>query len=915
MDDPTTPPSINGSRSSPQNQDGREIRTTTSTRDGSRVVRVMESDGTTRRVAKLIGLQGMSSSVVDPITGDVERVIDKTFFHNAVASFLASKHFNERRGDILPHLPALLQGCDFYWNYEYRDGQWSALQATRELLESINSAFRHRPARTNGTAPTEGEEEILLTGLSEGKNSQTNNIKQYTTTLEPFAAYGAYWSRVSGILSAVTAGLDIPYVTGGSTSAELNSAPLFARTVPTNDLDAHAAILYYQSIGVKHVACLFIKDSWGINYHASLSKYGRQFGVSVASFPYDVDSIERTIVNLHASGYRYVYAIMHNWKHVMKIAVQQGIAGRPEYVWIAAEEKKWTGHDFQVNRKTEGDLAQALHGAGTINIHFPHNHGFEVAMQEMTFNKDLQQEFIDAQVLPEIFNDYDFPQYDPTGFANAIFDAVIALGVTACNTSNPSLPDLFTGTEFYNALLHTEFDGISGHVGFDPRTGTRMPDGVQYSVECLQLSDDRSDEETYRFQSHLVSTVNYDYLTSYGPFVYHDNTTTQPPALPLIANQNLNLLPLWAQICGYVFAGIVILLSVVCCIWTSRNRSAFVVRASQPFFLCQLCVGIFVMALAIIPASFPGASALHTTDQNQLRHEEEDTLTMDVACMSALWLLFIGFSLLFSALTSKTWRLNQLIAQGFGFRHTQVHIQHAMTPLYVGLCIHVILLLCITIISPLEYQRIQIDNFDRFGRSVESYGTCRPTDSRFNYFLGILLVTDFIGVLVVTHEAYKSRDVPIDFSDANSLALCMMSILETLLVGGPVLLVVQDDPTVVFLVGSALLSVCSLAILLLLYIPKYKGRNRRHRILSVVRALRRRRSYFSAAGAGSGSMNECWSGRRSHSSSGAIGSGSNNSLAGKRSVNSDTGKRRSVSSDSGKMAFVRKGGEAATSIR
>jgi len=834
-------------------------------RNGSSILRL--DDRT--RVGKLVGLQGFSDIVATGAAGGGkrQRKIDKIFLYNAVASFLASKHFNERLGTILPHLPTELvdDECDFYWSYEYRDGQQQGLEATRQLMEALDLAWdaSHNHSSSHSSL---GEDADASTGTSNASTVGTassaswlrhNNrttalrLREAAYYLNPFAIYGAFWSRVSKVVTSITAAFEIPYIAGVSTSAELEGVPYFARTSPNNEGDAQAAIVYYQHYmqmkkqRARHVAVLFIKDSWGINYHAALQKYANRVeGLTLHAFAYDPETLEQTLNNLKQSQYRYVFAIMHNWRDVLSVAYDKGIVGRPDYVWIAAEEKKWTGADFQLERgrqqeedgqQGEYNLAQALHGIGTLNVYFEPAPAFEQALEEFSRNRTLQQEFIDIQAHQGIFENYTFPEYGPTGFANAIFDAVLALGVTACNASN-GLPDRFTGAEFYEALKHTKFDGVSGRVQFDPDTGTRLAAHVRYSVEYIVLSDNRSDDSYYRFDSKIVAIMQQDNLTAYHPFLHHDNTTNSPQDLPPIDDVNLNLLPPGVHILGYALAGIVMVASIVCFIWTFLSRDIFVVRVSQPFFLCQLCVGTFLMALAIIPWSFPLSSSAYTGDIDINDYVDQDHYSdnhsnsnkgLDSACMSTLWLLFMGFSIAFASLASKTWRLNHLLSSGTAMRRTMVSVNDAMLPFYVSMGINMTMLLCITFVSPLRHERVHVGHYDSFGRSIESYASCQPVDSKFYYFAGTLAITDFLGVAVVTWEAYKGRNAPSDLSDASYLALSVMSLLETLIMGAPLLFVVGDNPTAFYLVGSSLISIGCITMLVLLFLPKFRRRKRR----------------------------------------------------------------------------------------
>ncbi|CAB9525773.1 Gamma-aminobutyric acid (GABA) B receptor [Seminavis robusta] len=815
-----------------------------------RVVRLNESF----RVAKILGLQGFSQ-VVEGGRGEINDV----FLYNAVATFLASKHFNERSGDILSELPSLLGGCDLYWSYEYRDGQQQNLEAARQLLAAFGSGRGdvHHPRRQEerdmkvfhiitpppSQAPSSLQELLESQGIEAGNYHSAMGmpeVRHVTHDLEPMGVYGAYWSRVSKTNLAMTAALETPYITAGTTSAELAGSPLFARTSPDNNGDARAAMVYYKNMGISHVAVLFIKDSWGINYHAGLTRYANEFGVTtVASFAYDTDSIERTIADLQKAGYRHIFAIMHSWRDVIRVAYDYGIVGQPGYVWIAAEGGKWTSESFQLDAIVDEDLARALHGIGTLNIYVEPFPAFDEAMKEFASNSTLQREFVDIHANADIFDNYTFPEYAPNGFSEAAYDAIISLGVAACNASN-NLPDQFSGPELYDVLRKTDFLGVSGHVQFDPITGSRLPQNVRYSIEYVTRSEERSDMYFERFDSNIVAIVLDDNLTSLYPFVYNDGTTNLPAALPPIADVELHLLSGGAQAVGFCLAGLVMLCSVVCFAWTLRNKEKYIVRAGQPYFLCQLCVGAFVMCSAVFPWSLPLSTPIHTHAErinDDHWSDVENTSGLDAACLSHLWLIAVGFSIGSSALASKSWRLRKLLKSGANMRRVEIKISECMHPLYVSLTVNIGLMSCITGLSPLRYERVLMDDYDSFGRSVESYGGCKPASDKFYLFGGALLILNFLGVLLVAREAYKSRNAPADFTDAYFLSLAMLSLLEILILGGPILLLAGETPTTLFLVGSSLMATGCLTILLFLFLPKYMGRNLRHGMRSIANSM------------------------------------------------------------------------------
>lgn len=100
-------------------------------------------------------------------------------------------------------------------------------------------------------------------------------------------------------------------------------------------------------------------------------------------------------------------------------------------------------------------------------------------------------------------------------------------------------------------------------------------------------------------------------------------------------------------IVGYVLCALIMGASIGFMGWTWMNRKNQVVTSSQPIFLAMICMGALLMGSAIIPLSID--------DEN---HSQRGA---DIACMSSPWLINIGFTISFSALFSKTWRLNKIM--------------------------------------------------------------------------------------------------------------------------------------------------------------------------------------------------------------------------------------------------------------
>lgn len=231
-----------------------------------------------------------------------------------------------------------------------------------------------------------------------------------------------------------------------------------------------------------------------------------------------------------------------------------------------------------------------------------------------------------------------------TDFARFNYDAAMAIGIAACEAKN----DFFTAADLYESMLQTKFEGVTGQVEFDNRTGTRYLNEVQYKIFNGLSIVDPTDSSIIRF--NFTESAIVELSPSGGEvrvikdFVYADNTTMQPTALPPYI-VDLNLIPKWALGVGLGFCAIMMVMSIGWGVWTYVNRKQRCVRVSQPFFLTMLCIGTLMIASAIIPASFQEPMSLRT---------------LNAGCMLFPWLACLGFVTAFSALFTKSHRINKV---------------------------------------------------------------------------------------------------------------------------------------------------------------------------------------------------------------------------------------------------------------
>jgi hypothetical protein len=756
-------------------------------RQGSPVIRVNSS---TRQV-HLVTLLPLSSIEIDDFGNETRSPIDFRVYLEA-AGYLALKHFNERNPRVLKQLPELLSDCNIQMTVELRDTHFTSRNAVLQFQE----VYRNYPEQT--------------------KDSPL-----------PFAILGAARSAVSQTLSVLGGAYELPQISATSTSASLDNKgqyPYFTRTVPSNAGDAKTIAIYFEHLSVSYFGVIYVRDSFGSAYFDDLSRYSKMRGIGVVAAPYDDGddaSITAAVKRLEEAGVKYIVGIFNprTWKKVIRDSREHGIIGKHGFTWLLTEASlELTQAGFHLSKDTDGDIAEALHGTGVVLIDVPPNEALDAALAEFETDDQLRDEFISHHVESFIFDafDWSFPGAVVSQYLN--YDAVMSLGIAACNAEN----EFFTGPEMHQSLLKTEFDGVTGYVNLDAITGTRKPENLRYRIDNVLISDELciSNREVFGFTSETA--VQVDFLSDVPvrelvPYIYFDNTTIPPLALPPVEGE-LNLIPTAIIAIGCVFGGLAMATAVGWLMWTIHYRKTDVVRIAQPIFLAQLCLGAFVIALSVVPMSL---------------QDPIDERILDIACMATVWMLSLGFVTAFSALFSKTWRLNKLFSHGNRFRRIEVKARDVMYPFFILAVLNISFLTLWTIGAPITWTRVSVANFDAYGRSVESYGTCSmysgegTTEKAIQKTsLACILLVNIFALVVANYQCYKARNLPTDYNESFYIALANAAMLEAVLLGGPMLLLVNDDPVANFLVRSILATIMCLAILLPIFIPKNTRRAR-----------------------------------------------------------------------------------------
>jgi hypothetical protein len=258
---------------------------------------------------------------------------------------------------------------------------------------------------------------------------------------------------------------------------------------------------------------------------------------------------------------------------------------------------------------------------------------------------------------------------------------------------------------------------------------------------------------------------------------------------------------------GYILFAILALLALGFTAWVFVHSDARIVEASQPIFLVIIAMGSLIMSASIIPMS--------------MDDERYSQKAVDVACNATPWLFFIGFCLVFAALSSKLYRINRLVQGGMRFSKERVTVKDVMRPFACLTILNLAVLICWATISPLEYVRRNQEGTDPWNRVISTYGACvSSNDVKSTPFLASLGLINFGALLVANIQAYKTRSIRTEYSESKYVALSIISMTQAGLIGLPVLLLVEEEPRVNYVVNILLVFVINLALLLFIFWPK-----------------------------------------------------------------------------------------------
>jgi len=733
-------------------------------------------------------------------------------YESAAAIALALHHLNVGDGSIIPQLDGLPKRCNIRFTVEFSDTAYSAPQALDTVLQQMS---RPLVVGANGEKP------------------------------RPCAFVGAYRSAISQPTSILTGLRQYVQVSSSSTSETLDDNeqhPLFARTVPSDYGTALLIIRYYRDVlRVNHLAIVNVNDSYGNSFSEGLRIAAETLapGMEIIQIPLDFggrgvrDAIER----VKLTKFRYIFGIVFTRNvhdELMAEAYKEGVAGTGVHNWMFGDSFGDVGLERRILKK-DSPLALAYEGTGMIVVSGGRSGQdgydmFNTKIREMK-NTDALDYFAsivpksgdddddDVDATPPFVYDEDFLDPPKDAFPTFSYEAAALIGLAACDAASTSLS--LSGQDHYDAMLSLNMTGVLNDVVLT-EYGSRKADETFYTVTNFFYQEEENGDNV-KFQAAIASGFEEGTWQQYTDYVFNDGTSNVQADLPSLT-VDMKFISTGVRGTVLELCGVAVVLSIGFGLWTYIKIDARVVRASQPLFLYLICVGACIASCSIITLS--------------LDHAVASLDGMNIACNSTVWLVSIGFAMIFSAFFSKTYRINQIIRSAKRFKRIKIDRIDALKPLVILLSADILILSLMSALSPIQFE-VRVIDYDEFGRPSEFLGQCQYNDQI--GYLSALLGLNIVIIFLAVGQAWHALHLTSEFAESKWIFRALSLNVVILFVGIPVLFIAYDNPDSNVFVVSAMIFIAVSSVLLLIFVPKIqyekadqqKGRQSRTRISGI----------------------------------------------------------------------------------
>uniref|UniRef100_A0A8C2JDS6 Gamma-aminobutyric acid (GABA) B receptor, 1a n=1 Tax=Cyprinus carpio TaxID=7962 RepID=A0A8C2JDS6_CYPCA len=411
------------------------------------------------------------------------------------------------------------------------------------------------------------------------------------------------------------------------------------------------------------------------------------------------------------------------------------------------------------------------------------------------------------------------------GFQEAplAYDAVWALALALNKTVAPLRAKGWTLEDFnynnkeitaeiYRALNTSSFEGVSGHVVFDAQ-GSRM---AWTLIEQLQGG-------SYKKIGYYDSTKGN--LSWYGNDKW---IGLGPPADQTKVIEEFRYLSQKLFVSVSVFAGLGILLGIVCLSFNIYNSSIRYIQNSQPYLNNMTAVGCVLALAAVFPLGIDG---LHV-------HRSQ----FPVVCQFRLWLLGLGFSLAYGSMFTKIWWVHTVFTKKDEKKEKRKHLEpwKLYVTVAVLLAIDVLSLLIWQIMDPLH---ITVEKFTKEAPKEDLDVLIQPllehcSSEKMNTWLGkhlALTLPDFFSPVCVVYGykglllllgiflAYETKSISTEkINDHRAVGMAIYNVAVLCMITAPVTMILSSQQDASFAFASLAIIFSVYITLVVLFVPKIR---------------------------------------------------------------------------------------------
>ncbi|XP_069054844.1 gamma-aminobutyric acid type B receptor subunit 1 isoform X2 [Lepisosteus oculatus] len=351
--------------------------------------------------------------------------------------------------------------------------------------------------------------------------------------------------------------------------------------------------------------------------------------------------------------------------------------------------------------------------------------------------------------------------------------------------------------ELYKAMNSSSFDGVSGHVVFDAQ-GSRM---AWTLIEQLQGG-------SYKKIGYYDSTK--------GNLSWYGNDRWIGPAPPADQTKVIEEYRYLSQklfVSVAVFAGLGILLGIICLTFNIYNSNVRYIQNSQPYLNNMTAVGCMMALAAVFPLGIDG---------NHVRRSR-----FPFVCQARLWLLGLGFSLAYGSMFTKIWWVHTVFTKKDEKKEKRKHLEPWKLYATVGvlLAVDVLSLMVWQIVDPLH---ITVEEFTKEAPKGDIDVLIQPllehcSSDKMNTWLGVVYGYKGLLLLLGIFLAYETKSISTEkINDHRAVGMAIYNVAVLCMITAPVTMILssQQDASFAF---AALAIVFSVYItLVVLFIPKMR---------------------------------------------------------------------------------------------